>query len=87
MICVLSIFYFTKISSKVYTKPNFEIFGKIDNPPRCIQDLKEVKTEIARISGAWMERIDVNGVTYWAADKSIYCNFYDCLTKLRIKIF
>ena len=53
----------------VPTKQNFEVFGKLENPPRCIQDLTEVKTEIARISGSWMDKIEINGVTYWHHDK------------------
>ena len=40
-------------------------------PPKRIADLTDIQTELARISGSWLEGLSINGVNYWQIEKSI----------------
>lgn len=40
-----------------------------DGQERCVADLQDVKTELARIKGSWFENLTINEVNYWNIDK------------------
>ncbi len=64
-------------SAKTVRKSDFE--GLIYKPKpksalpkdaRNINDMDNIETEIARIKGNWLEKVDINGVNYWTIEKT-----------------
>jgi len=43
--------------------------GEFSGSERRVSELKDIKTEIARIKGSWFENVAINDVNYWHVDK------------------
>ncbi len=43
--------------------------GIFTSAKTCIEELNDIKTEIARVKGSWLDKVEINGVNYWAADR------------------